>query len=178
MGFEEVEFGSRRAVAVTRPPAGLSSSRRQTGKTRSAPVKAKEAKQTAAPAAAEPTSVLVPLDQWTSLLNQLGSLHQAGQQMADARERAAKAETEALFLKERLRELREELARARAAANELMNNSPAPNLVEDQAESVVDDGSDESGPRAAELTVDLTTDRVLVVKLPSRLTKWWLERRS
>jgi hypothetical protein len=55
------------------------------------------------------SGVLVPLDQWTRVLNQLGNLHEAGQQIADARERAAKAETEAAFLRERLKELRAEL---------------------------------------------------------------------
>ena len=58
-------------------------------------------------------SMLVPLDAWNKMLNQLGNLHQAGQQLAEARERAAKAETEARFLKERLTELRGELERAR-----------------------------------------------------------------
>jgi uncharacterized membrane protein len=53
--------------------------------------------------------VLVPLDQWTRVLNQLGNLHEAGQQIADARERAVKAETEAAFLRERLKEMRAEL---------------------------------------------------------------------
>ncbi len=54
----------------------------------------------------EPNAVLVPLDQWSRILNQLGNLHEAGQQLADARERAAKAETESEFLRERLREMR------------------------------------------------------------------------
>lgn len=54
-------------------------------------------------------SMLVPLDAWNRMLNQLGNLHEAGQQLAEARERAAKAETEALFLKERLSELRDQL---------------------------------------------------------------------
>jgi hypothetical protein len=58
--------------------------------------------------------VLVPVDQWSRILNQLGNLHEAGQQLADARERAAKAETEAIFLRERLGELRSELARLRS----------------------------------------------------------------
>lgn len=53
-------------------------------------------------------SMLVPLDAWNKMLNQLGNLHEAGQQLAEARERAAKAETEARFLRERLRELRED----------------------------------------------------------------------
>ena len=59
-------------------------------------------------------SMLVPLDAWNRMLNQLGNLHEAGQQLAEARERAAKAETEARFLRERMSELREELAGARS----------------------------------------------------------------
>lgn len=51
-------------------------------------------------------SMLVPIDEWRRLLNQLGNLHEAGQQLAEARERAARAETEAQFLRERVRELR------------------------------------------------------------------------
>lgn len=54
-------------------------------------------------------SMIVPLDAWNRMLNQLGNLHEAGQQLAEARERAAKAETEARFLKERLADLRQEL---------------------------------------------------------------------
>ena len=51
-------------------------------------------------------SVLVPVDAWNRMINQLGNLHDAGQQLAEARERAARAETEAVFLRERLSELR------------------------------------------------------------------------
>jgi hypothetical protein len=61
-------------------------------------------------------TMLVPLDAWNKILNQLGNLHEAGQQLAEARERAAKAETQAVFLKERLAELRAELAEARDAS--------------------------------------------------------------
>jgi hypothetical protein len=53
-------------------------------------------------------SMLVPRDAWDRLVAQLGNLHQAGQQLAEARERAAKAETEATFLRERLAEMRQE----------------------------------------------------------------------
>jgi hypothetical protein len=59
-------------------------------------------------------TMLVPLDAWNRMLNQLGNLHEAGQQLAEARERAAKAETESRFLKERLAELRDELNRVEA----------------------------------------------------------------
>ena len=66
------------------------------------------------PAPSEPAqeapegSVLVPIDAWNRMINQLGNLHQAGQQLAEARERAARAETEAVFLRERLNEIRRE----------------------------------------------------------------------
>jgi hypothetical protein len=53
-------------------------------------------------------TLIVPLDAWNKMLNQLGNLHEAGQQLAEAKERAAKAETEATFLRERLAEMRAE----------------------------------------------------------------------
>jgi hypothetical protein len=61
-----------------------------------------------APASVDPPegTMLVPIDAWNKMLNQLGNLHEAGQMLADARERAAKAETEATFLRERLAEIR------------------------------------------------------------------------
>jgi len=72
-------------------------------------------------------SMIVPLDAWNRMLNQLGNLHEAGQQLADARERAAKAETEARFLKERLADLREELERATPpVVDQDQSASPAP----------------------------------------------------
>lgn len=52
--------------------------------------------------------MLVPLDAWERLLLQLGNLHEAGQQLADARERAGKAETEVEFLRDRVTEMRSE----------------------------------------------------------------------
>ncbi len=54
------------------------------------------------------SSMLVPRDAWDKLMDQLGNLHEAGLQLAEARERAAKAETEATFLRERLAEMRDE----------------------------------------------------------------------
>ena len=52
--------------------------------------------------------MLVPRDAWDKLMDQLGNLHEAGLLLATARERAAKAETEASFLRERLTEMRTE----------------------------------------------------------------------
>ena len=57
----------------------------------------------------EEGSLLVPLDAWSTVLNQLGNLHEASQQMAEARERAAKAESEADFLREKLKNTRQQL---------------------------------------------------------------------
>ena len=57
----------------------------------------------------EEGSLLVPLDAWNTVLNQLGNLHEASQQMAEARERAAKAEAEAGFLREKLKNTRQQL---------------------------------------------------------------------
>jgi hypothetical protein len=51
-----------------------------------------------------PGTMIVPIDAWNKMLNQLGNLHEAGQQLAEARERAAKAETEAKFLRAQLAE--------------------------------------------------------------------------
>jgi DNA-binding transcriptional MerR regulator len=74
-----------------------------------------EPAETATPNATEATpaqgSMIVPVDAWNKILTQLGNLHEAGQQLAAARERAAKAETEARFLRERLAEMREQLDR-------------------------------------------------------------------
>ncbi len=53
-----------------------------------------------------PDTMIVPIAAWDKMLMQLGNLHEAGQQLAEARERAARAETEAAFLRERLAEVR------------------------------------------------------------------------
>jgi len=67
-------------------------------------------------------AMLVPRDAWDRLLAQLGNLHEAGQQLAEARERAAKAETEAAFLRERLAEIRQE----RDGLRRRLEDPPAP----------------------------------------------------
>ena len=57
-------------------------------------------KPAAGPAtSSEPGTVIVPLEAWRSALHQLGHLHEAGQQYAEAAARAAKAETEVQFLR-------------------------------------------------------------------------------
>ena len=65
------------------------------------------------------SSMLVPRDAWDKLMDQLGNLHESGMHLADARERAAKAETEATFLRERLSEMRTE-------RDELREATPSP----------------------------------------------------
>ena len=70
--------------------------------------------------------MLVPMDAWDKMVMQLGNLHEAGQQLADARERAAKAETEAAFLRERVADLRAERDEARAATAETPVDTSAP----------------------------------------------------
>ena len=57
----------------------------------------------------EKDSLLVPLDAWNTVLNQLGNLHESSQLMAEARERAAKAEAVADFLREKLKNTRQQL---------------------------------------------------------------------
>jgi hypothetical protein len=68
--------------------------------------------------------MVVPIDAWDKMLLQLGNLHQAGQQLADARERAARAETEAAFLRERLAELRATPSLAQEDAGPLLGETP------------------------------------------------------
>lgn len=80
-----------------------------------------------------PAGVLVPLDSWQQLLRQLGNLHEAGRDLADARERAAKAETEARFLRERLAELRAQVAETRAEPVPVPPATPAPSGVDRSA---------------------------------------------
>jgi hypothetical protein len=69
------------------------------------------------PAGPRTEGMLVPRDAWDRLLDQLTHLHEAGQQLAEARERAAKAETEATFLRERLADLRADRDRLREQAD-------------------------------------------------------------
>ena len=126
--FEETEFGSRTIVGAAPRSAGpeggerlrkakeggshrLGKRGKKQGKKGKGKPKAegRKARKNASPGPVSESGVLVPLDQWTRVLNQLGNLHEAGQQVADARERAARAETETAFLRERLKEMRAEL---------------------------------------------------------------------
>jgi hypothetical protein len=74
-------------------------------------------------------TMIVPIDAWNKMLNQLGNLHEAGQQLAVATERAAKAETEAAFLRERLAELRTDDA-AVGTAPAVSTPAPEPDTFE------------------------------------------------
>ena len=57
----------------------------------------------------EEENMLVPISAWKKVLDQLGNLHEADKLMAEARERSAKAEAESEFLREKLKNTREEL---------------------------------------------------------------------
>jgi hypothetical protein len=92
---------------------------------RSSRARAASVPEPASGPAPDGTSMLVPRDAWDKLMDQLGNLHEAGQQLAVARERAAKAETEALFLRERLGDMREERDRLRERVDERASNPPA-----------------------------------------------------
>ena len=65
-----------------------------------------EAPETAREGSVPEGSMLVPRDAWHRILDQLGNLHIAGQELAEARERAVRAETEVAFLRERLADIR------------------------------------------------------------------------
>ena len=54
-------------------------------------------------------NMMVPIYAWKKVLDQLGNLHEADKLMAEARERAAKAEAESEFLREKLKNTRDEL---------------------------------------------------------------------
>ena len=74
-----------------------------------------------------PDQMLVPIDAWTRILEQVGNLHEAGQELADAKERAARAETENLFLRDQLRDLKAERGtRRRPAAPTRADAAPEP----------------------------------------------------
>ena len=72
--------------------------------------------------------MVVPLDTWTRILEQVGNVHEAGQQLAEARERAARAETENRFLKEQLAALKtpRRPPRKRAPGSDSSAAAPAP----------------------------------------------------
>jgi hypothetical protein len=93
--LEEFPDGNRRIVSLDAV--------RARARQLSQPMTESEQSEAVAP---PPGTMLVPIAAWDKMLIQLGNLHQAGQELAEARERAARAETEATFLRERLAELR------------------------------------------------------------------------
>ncbi len=70
-------------------------------------------------------SMLVPVEAWNRVLDQLGNIHEAGQALAEARERAARAEAVAEFQAER-RRLAEAEAERLAAELETSQAPPTP----------------------------------------------------
>lgn len=90
-----------------------------------------------APPAVEvgPDQMLVPIDAWTRILEQVGNLHEAGQELADAKERAAKAETESAFLREQVRGLKAERGTRRRPAAPRDVEAPAATRVEPAPEA-------------------------------------------
>jgi hypothetical protein len=71
--------------------------------------------------------MIVPLDTWTRILEQVGNVHEAGQQLAEARERAARAETENRFLHEQIKDLKTQGRPARrSAAKPAVTADPTP----------------------------------------------------
>jgi len=76
------------------------------------------------------TAMLVPRDAWDRLMDQLGNLHEAGLLLAEARERAAKAETEAGFLRERLGEMRSEREELKQRAAQVESAATTGNRAE------------------------------------------------
>jgi len=79
-----------------------------------------------APTEVESGQMMVPIDAWTRILEQVGHVHEAGQQLADARERAARAETENEFLKEQLRDLKSQKRSPRRPAAPSTEPAPTP----------------------------------------------------
>lgn len=108
--LDETPSGPRRMVSLQGVRERARRLGQERGETRSAPPVAAADSSMAMgrdQVSTPPGTMLVPIDAWDKMLIQLGNLHQAGQQLAEARERAARAETEAAFLRERLAELRE-----------------------------------------------------------------------
>jgi hypothetical protein len=109
-----------------------------------------------AEAASPPGTMLVPVDAWNKMLSQLGNLHEAGQQLAEARERAAKAETEAIFLRERLKEFRSQMSDVRSLnhgdTKYRMPDAGSSGAITDHPEEITDHRSQitNGGERTAE----------------------------
>ena len=102
-----------------------------------------------------PGTMVVPIEAWDKMLMQLGNLHEAGQQLAEARERAGKAETEVRFLRERLAEFRAESQEA--ASSPAPAVEPTPTAIPQSTRRVsieVEDGSEEPMTEVYDVEVD------------------------
>ncbi len=97
---------SRAAKTVPRPGRKAATKGKPTGRRATGPT-------------GDGTAMLVPRDAWDRLIDQLGNLHETGLMLAEARERAARAETEAGFLRERLAEIRTERDGLRAGTSDV-----------------------------------------------------------
>ena len=129
--MDSSEAGERRMVAV----ADVRSRAEQLGRDDRAQSTELPDEARASEPETEPGTMLVPIDAWDKMLLQLGNLQQAGQQLAEARERAAKAETESKFLKERLSEMRAELSALKDVQTEpVAEETPAAEPSEGQAD--------------------------------------------
>jgi hypothetical protein len=113
--IDETPNGARRLVPLDRVQARAHALGREIGEV--VDIRPQEtAPAGAVESAPPPGTMIVPIEAWDKMLLQLGNLHEAGQQLAEARERAARAETEAMFLKERLAEMRAARDEAQAVA--------------------------------------------------------------
>jgi hypothetical protein len=118
--LEEFSDGTRRIV----PVEAVRERARQLGQPVSEEPPSQPTALESGQATPPPGTMLVPIAAWDKMLIQLGNLHEAGQQLAEARERAARAETEAAFLRERLAEMRE-IAPDQEAVSDTSQPQPA-----------------------------------------------------
>ena len=107
-GVDETSAPERLAGSVTGPSDGSPAATAPDSPPSDGPRPDRPSPDGPSPERPSPDTMIVPVDAWNKMLTQLGNLHEAGQQLADARERAAKAETEAAFLRRRLAEMRGE----------------------------------------------------------------------
>ncbi len=115
--------------------------------------------------AASPEGVLVPVDTWTRVMDQLGNLHEAGQQLAEAKERAARAETQVEFLREQLATARAEQKRTRRPA--------APREHREVTDAAADGNAAPRQPQASPPEVDLrTASKARVTNARTRVSNW------
>lgn len=136
------------------------------------PPKTETQQPTADEPAVAPETMIVPVDAWNKMLSQLGNLHEAGQQLADARERAGKAETEVAFLRERLGEIRAEQRSDTARQVTEPPRSPPSGEVAERIEFAEDtDQSRVEGEPASEASQGASTTYWRY------LTTGWQERR-